>query len=90
LMVPDKRKKLPLGVSNRKEMDRILDEYYDDWIDEPIDALNGKSPREALKTKYGRSKLISILSELERLYQHAKKMGEPYYDIKKLRNKLKL
>lgn len=89
-LVTAKQKKLPLGVRNKKEMDRILDEYYDDWIDEPIDALNGKSPREALKTKYGRSKLISILSELERLYQHAKKMGEPYYDIKKLRNKLKL
>lgn len=89
-VVTARQKKLPLGVTNRKEMDRILDEYYNDWIDEPMDALNGKSPREALKTKYGRSKLISILSELERLYQHAKKMGEPYYDIKKLRNKLNL
>jgi hypothetical protein len=89
-LVTAKQKKLPFGVRNKKEMDRILDEYYDDWIDEPIDALNGKSPREALKTKYGRDKLVSILSELERLYQHAKKMGEPYYDIKKLRNKLKL
>ena len=89
-LVIAKQKKLPFGVRNKKEMDRILDEYYDDWIDEPIDALNGKSPREALKTKYGRNKLISILSELERLYKHAKKMGEPYYDIKKLRNKLKL
>ncbi|MGB7293845.1 MAG: hypothetical protein WBD99_16885 [Thermodesulfobacteriota bacterium] len=89
-LVIAKQKKPPFGVRNKKEMERILDEYYDDWIDEPIDALNGKSPREALKTKYGRNKLISILSELERLYQHAKKMGEPYYDIKKLRNKLKL
>jgi hypothetical protein len=89
-LVAAKQKKLPFGARNKKEMDRILDEYYDDWIDEPIDALNGKSPREALKTKYGRNQLISILSELERLYQHAKKIGEPYYDIKKLRNKLKL
>jgi len=89
-LVKAKQKKFPTGVKNKKEMNRILDEYYDDWIDEPIDALNGKSPREALRTKYGRNKLISILSELEKLYQHAKKMGEPYYDIKKLRNKLKL
>jgi hypothetical protein len=89
-LVAAKQKKLPFGARNKKEMDRILDEYYDDWIDEPIDALNGKSPREALKTKYGRNQLISILSELEKLYQHAKKIGEPYYDIKKLRNKLKL
>ncbi len=88
--VTAKQKKLPFGVRNKKEMERILDEYYDDWIDEPIDALNGKSPREALKTKNGRDKLTSILSELEKLYGHAKKMGEPYYDIKKLRNKLKL
>jgi hypothetical protein len=89
-LVTAKLKKLPFGVRNKKKMDRILDEYYEDWIDEPIDALNGESPREALKTKYGRNKLISILSELEKLYQHAKKMGEPYYDVKKLRNKLKL
>lgn len=89
-LITAKRKKLGVGVKNRKEVDKILDQYYDDWIDQPISALSGKSPREALKTKNGRNKLISILSELERLYQHAKKMGEPYYDVKKLRNKLKL
>jgi len=85
-----KPKKLPLGVRSRKEMDSVLDEYYNDWIDEPNKALNGKSPREAIETKQDKKRLITMLAELEHLYKHAKQRGEPYYDIGKLRKKLRL
>jgi len=85
-----KPKKLPVGVRSKKEMDSVLSEYYNDWIDEPNKALNDKSPRDALKTKQGRKKLLAILAELENLYRHAKQRGEPYFDIERLRDKLKL
>ncbi len=85
-----KLKKLPLGVKNKKELDLELDNHYDKWIDNPLEILGGKSPKEALKSKEGKLKLISMIDELETIYEHAKKLGEPYYDVGKLRKKLKL
>jgi hypothetical protein len=90
---PDKTTKimkLPLGVNSKRELDTILDEHYDGWIDKPLNALQGKTPREASETKHGRETLNSILNELESLYEHAKERGEPHYDIRRLRKKLKL
>ncbi|MGH7799696.1 MAG: hypothetical protein ACREOW_03580 [Thermodesulfobacteriota bacterium] len=82
--------KLPSGISSKRELDTILEEHYDGWINKPLNALLGKTPSEALETKHGREILISILNELEGLYEHARERGEPYYDIKKLRKKLRL
>ncbi|MGH7908534.1 MAG: hypothetical protein ACRENW_01645, partial [Thermodesulfobacteriota bacterium] len=82
--------KLPSGISSKRALDTILEEHYDGWINKPLSALRGKTPREALETKHGREMLKSILNELEGLYEHARKRGEPYYDIKKLRKKLRL
>jgi len=43
-----------------------------------------------LKTKDGRVKLNSAINELEVIYEQARNRGEPYYDVSKLRKKLKL
>lgn len=85
-----KLKKLPLGVKNKKELDTELDSHYDKWVDHPLEILGGTSPKEALKSKEGKLKLISVLDELETIYQQAKSRGEPYYDVDKLRKMLKL
>ncbi|HEY7535976.1 MAG TPA: SEC-C domain-containing protein [Thermodesulfobacteriota bacterium] len=85
-----KIRKLPQGVNSKRELDTILDEHYDEWIDKPLNALGGKTPREALETKQGRETLNYILNELEVLYTHARESGEPYYDMRKLRKRLKL
>ena len=82
--------KLPSGVNSKRELDTILDGHYDGWIDKPLNSLQGKTPREALETRQGREMLNSILKELEGLYEHARERGEPYYDIKRLRKKLRL
>jgi len=74
----------------KSDIDTAIDEYYDDWINKPLNALQGKTPKEAMETKEGRERLNSILEELETLYEHAKKHGEPYYDVLKLRKKLRL
>jgi hypothetical protein len=84
-----KVKKYPLGVKNKTELDSMLDLHYEDWVDLPLQALGGQTPKEALKTKKGRDKLDSVINELEIIYEQAKKKGEPYYDIDKLRKKLK-
>ncbi len=82
--------KLFPGLKNKNELNGVLDEYYDDWVDKPLERLHGKTPREALHTKGGREKLNSILDELQNIYDHAKKRGEPYYNVLKLRKKLRL
>lgn len=83
-------KRYPLGTKNRKELDSALDEHYEAWIDQPLDILDGRSPREAMLSKQGRDKVSAVLSELESLYEQAKKRGEPYYDVDKLRKQLKI
>ncbi|MCI0454413.1 MAG: hypothetical protein L0Y68_05405 [Candidatus Dadabacteria bacterium] len=90
--VPNKTAKttLPPGVSSKRELDNIIDEHYDEWIDKPHNVLKGKTPRQALETKQGRELLTSILNELEGLYERARERGEPYYDIGRLRKKLKI
>ncbi len=83
-------KKYPLGIKNRKELDSALDQHYQNWIDQPLGMLGGQTPNEALETKEGRDKLSLVLSELENLFEQAKKRGEPYYDVSKLRKQLKI
>ena len=85
-----KVKKLPLGVKNKKELDTELDRHYESWIETPLEILGGMSPKEALSSEEGKKRLSAVIDELEVIYEHAKKRGEPYYDVSKLRKKLKL
>ena len=87
---PKKAKKYPLGVKNKKELDTELDNHYDKWVDTPLEVLGSISPKQAMKTKEGRVKLSLVIDELEAIFEHARKRGEPYYDVAKLRTKLKL
>lgn len=85
-----KLKRLPPGVKSKKELDKKLDEYYKQWLDLPLAALDGLTPREAARTAEGKKKLNIVLRELENIYKLARERGEPYYDIKKVRLELKL
>ena len=80
--------KLPKGIRSKKQFNSQLDEYYGKWIDTPLEQLDGLSPRKAIATPEGRSKLELILKELELLYEDARKAGEPFYDVSKLRDQL--
>lgn len=82
--------RLPPGVKNKSEMDSILDEYYNEWLDSPLDILEGKSPNDAATTTKGKNQLHTILAELEGIYETARDRGEPYYNINILRTKLNL
>ena len=83
-------KRLPLGVKNKNELNSELDKHYDKWVNKPLNILNGQTPNDALKTKEGRGKLNAVIDELEAIYEQARTRGEPYYDVSKLRKKLKL
>ncbi len=68
----------------------LLDEYYDRWVDCPISALNGLTPRQACRTSEGRKFLKEILYELEQIELERECNGEPYYDFHKVWKKLGL
>lgn len=85
-----KLNRLPPGVKSKKELDKKLDQYYAEWVDLPLPALDGLTPRKAAGTAEGRKMLDIVLRELENIYKLARERGEPYYDVKKIRHELKL
>jgi hypothetical protein len=50
----------------------VLQQHIDSWIDEHLPALNGKTPRQAVRTKAGRDKVAAMLKDQENsiLRQH--------------------
>jgi hypothetical protein len=47
----------------------ILQKHIAQWIDEHLPALNGKTPRQAVKTKTGRDKVLAMLKDQENSMQ---------------------
>jgi hypothetical protein len=62
-----------------------LDQHYQKWLDTPLPALNGKTPRKAIKTKEGQRLVENLLRSIE--YHHQTKME---YDTTWIRNELGL
>jgi hypothetical protein len=54
--------------------------HYRAWIDEPVPALDDRTPREASKLRALRSRLEDLIHGLEGTYEGALKRGEPAYD----------
>lgn len=70
--------------------DAFLDEFYDRWVDRPVPALSGKTPRQACGTEEGSARVEELLRELERVEAVRERKGEPHYDVRKVRRKLGL
>ncbi len=74
--------------SQNKEFEDSLDEYYEQWIKTPLERLKGKTPIAAYKDNKIKNELELVLLELEKLYDDAKRHGEPYYDVTNIREKI--
>ena len=70
--------------------DLFLDDYYEKWINQPVQALGDKTPKEMCKTVHGRTKVEQLLKELETVEKTRLKKGQPHYDINKVRARLGL
>jgi hypothetical protein len=57
-----------------------LARHYRTWLDEPIPALDGRTPRDAAREDALRPKLVDLVRGLEGTYQAALRSGEPAYD----------
>lgn len=72
----------------RELMGEFLARHYGSWPDIGIPALDGKTPREAMKTPAGRSKVESLVRDME-FRTHGSPM-EGAYDFDELRKELGL
>jgi len=70
--------------------EKAMGEHVTKWVDEIIPALDGKTPREAIKTPEGREKVEELLKGWENSEERRRREGEPYIDINILRQMLNL
>jgi tetratricopeptide (TPR) repeat protein len=81
--------KLPPEVE-REVVLKLKAEHYAKWPDEPLPALDGRTPREAARTETGRSALHDLLRDMENAEEHERRHGRPAYDFRQLRETLGL
>ncbi|MBW1730634.1 MAG: SEC-C domain-containing protein [Deltaproteobacteria bacterium] len=60
----------------REKLEQMMAQHWDDWIDEEIPALGGKTPRQAVKTRDGRESVEALLLDAQRHAARDRRMGE--------------
>jgi len=71
-------------------MKQFYDTHYRAWVNEPVPALDGLTPRQATSNPKQRSRLIMLLKDMENHEAHAASQGRPAYDPTWLWNELGL
>jgi len=71
-------------------LSKTMEEWANHWVDERIPALDGKTPREAVKTPEGREKVEELLKDFENMEERKRREGKAYIDIQVIRQRLKL
>jgi len=73
---------------------RVIGEYlemhYRKWPDTRLPALDGYTPREASREPALRDRLVEILKEFENMEERKRRLGEPYYDVSRLKTELEV
>jgi len=54
--------------------------HYRAWVDEPVPALGGRTPREAAKLADLKPRVEELIRGIEGMYERALKEGQPAYD----------
>jgi hypothetical protein len=71
---------VPVDVEARLIRD-FKEQHYRDWLDRPLPALNGRTPREAARHPAGRRRLVEVLKWMENQEARATAGGRPAYDF---------
>ncbi len=67
---------------------QVKERHYADWVDQPLPALNGKTPRQAVGTKAGREQVDLLLKDCEN--HEARTPPAQRFDFAILRRQLEL
>jgi len=60
---------------------QFYDEHYRKWLDMPLPALRGRTPREAASVPTARTKLVSLLKAMENTSERERREGRAAYDF---------
>ncbi len=80
---------IPKEVLN-EAVGRFMEDHYRGWPDMNLPALDGKTPREAVRTPKGRKLVTALLKDFENGEDRKRQAGEPFYDMARLRAELGL
>lgn len=69
---------------------KFMDDHYTKWMTEKIPALDGKTPKQAVRSTKGKEQVIALLKSIENTEEWNKQNGRPYYDITWMWEKLGL
>jgi hypothetical protein len=83
------RDEIPPEVRH-KLISEYMEQHTAKWPDMALPALDGKTPRQAVKTAAGRLKVSALLRDFENIEGHKRQTGEPYCDVARLRAELGL
>jgi hypothetical protein len=87
---PPMQSELPAEVAEQA-IHSFLDSHYRQALDEPLPYLDGKTPRQAAKTKKGRAQVISWLKKLENSEgRRAASQGQQPYDFQWMWREMKI
>jgi hypothetical protein len=87
---PPLQSDLPAEVAEQA-MHSFLDSHYRQTLDEPLPYLDGKTPRQAARTKKGRAQVISWLKKLENSEgRRAASQGQQPYDFQWMWREMKI
>jgi len=67
-----------------------LEQHYARWADTPVSAWRNRTPRQMLRVRGGRERVEAVLDELERVENVKRVMGQPFYEVDRLRHILGL
>ena len=74
----------------RKAIAEHMERHTAKWPDMALPALDGQTPRQAVKSAAGRLKVAALLRDFENTEEHKRQAGEPFYDVARLRAELGL
>jgi hypothetical protein len=62
-------------------LQNLYAQHYRAWLDTPLPALRGQTPRDATQSKAGRARVVAQLKDLESLSARDRLAGRPAYDF---------
>ena len=74
--------------AERDLVQKLASEHYAKWPDQPLPALDMKTPREAATNPEDRKRLVEVLKLMENKEEHRRREGGFWYDVAQLRAEL--